>query len=82
VNRDGPQILGAAPPLGGLGELATGSHPVRATLPPAIAATAMPSPPTMSRMVTSRWSTSTVGARLFEISSELAGWTDSTASTR
>lgn len=60
---------------------ATGLSPVRATVPPAIAATAMPIPPTMSKMVPSRLSTWLVGQRFFEISSELPDCR-CTASTR
>ncbi len=80
VDRNRPQIVGARHPFRGLGQAGDGSQPVRATVPPAIAATAMPSPPTINRMVPNRFNTLPVGARLFEISSELPldRWTAST----
>ncbi|ODR15577.1 hypothetical protein BHQ19_33855 [Mycolicibacterium porcinum] len=61
--------------------LPTGLSPALATAPPAMAATATPTPPTMSNTVPSRLSTWTVGARLLEISRELP-LARCTASTR
>ena len=58
----------------------TGLRPVRATMPPAIAAITTPIPPTASSTHFSLVITALVGARLFEISSELplGRWTAST----